>query len=430
VIEIDINNFVRIELMKRRNIFSMLGLCLLILLASTGIYAKTVLEVSSWKGGAAEIANFPQIIKKFEQKHPDIKVKLTYLSRTDTKTVMPARLQGGNPPDVIMVDREFMHMWAEEGQLMDLTGSSWVKRMQPALVPQMKHKGKVHFMMLELSGIGMYGNLDLLKEVGLNKIPGNITDLTAACKKLASKGITPMLMPAKGGWTPGLFTIALGLAGDGIPDESRTDKFHKGQLKFAKDDAFKRAVKATKQMADAGCFNAKVNAGIDPWSVGIAGFQSGRAAMLPQGLWNISAFVKDSLPENFIFGPFPALSGHQGIGLNLLGPGWAIPTDSKQVDAAKKWIDFWSHDEILSLFLDAEAAVTTIIGGTSGVPALASTYVKASEAGYAVFTPEGHWHPNVPKEAMNSMTAYMLDLSMSPVKVLERWDKVRDKEMK
>ncbi|RKF19766.1 extracellular solute-binding protein [Alginatibacterium sediminis] len=390
--------------------------------------AATQLEVSSWKGGASEIANFPEIIKMFEEKYPDIEVKLTYISRPDTTTVMPARLQGGNPPDVMMVDREFMHMWAEEGQLMDLRGEPWVEKMQPALLPEMHHGEGLYMMMLELSGIGMFANMDLLAEAGLTEIPRNIDDLTKACVKLVDKGITPMLMPASSGWTPGLYTIAIGLAGDGLPDHSRPEKFNTGELNFAEDEAFIRAVTATKQMADAGCFDAKMNAGIDPWTVGIAGFQSGRAAMLPQGLWNIGPFLKDGLPENFSFGPLPALSGDKGIALDLLGPAWAIPKDSKQVDAAKKWINFWSDDEILNSFLVPESAVTTIIGGRSGVPENATSYVAAREEGYAVFTPEGLWHANVPIEAMNSMTSYMLDLSQDPVDILKRWDDVRDKE--
>lgn len=397
---------------------------------STGAMGKTTLEVSSWKGGASEVANFPEIIEKFEQQHPDIKIKLTFISRPDTTTVMPARLQGGNPPDVMMVDREFMHMWASEGQLMDLSDQPWVAKMQPALLPQMQIDGKTYFMMLELTGIGMYANMDLLNLAGVNDIPKNINELTAVCQKLYSKGITPMLMPASSGWTPGLFTIALGLAGEGTPDASRAEKFNSGELKFAEDQQFIDAVSATKKMVDANCYDAQMNAGIDPWTVGIAGFQAGHAAMLPQGLWNIASFEADSLPENFIFGPLPGLSGDKGVALDILGPGWAIPKDSKQVEAAKKWIEFWSNDEILHSFLIPESAVTSLIGGSSGVPNVADSYISTRESGFAVFTPEGHWHPNVPIEAMNSMTSYMLDLSQDPVDILTRWDQVRERESK
>lgn len=47
------------------------------LLATSGVCATQVeLEVSSWKGAGAEVANFPLIIERFEKANPDIKVKL------------------------------------------------------------------------------------------------------------------------------------------------------------------------------------------------------------------------------------------------------------------------------------------------------------------------------------------------------------------
>lgn len=67
--------------------------------------------------------------------------------------------------------------------------------------------------------------------------------------------------------------------------------------------------------------------------------------MLPQGMWNITPFSNDSLPEHFSLHPFPAVNGTKGIVMDYNGPGWAIPKDSGEVEAAKKWIDFWMNDE-------------------------------------------------------------------------------------
>lgn len=388
----------------------------------------TVLEVSSWKGGGAEIANFPQIIEQFEKENPDIKIKLTFLSRPDSVTVLPARLQGGNPPDVMMIDREFMNIFAKQNQLMDLSGQSWIEKIKPEIRPYQQYDGKTYFMMLELSGIGLYSNMDQLNKAGISEVPVNKEQLLQACHKLSEKGITPMLMPASSGWTPGLFTVGVGLAGEGKPDAFRPQAFHQGQIKFAEDAYYIKAVEFMKEMINAKCFDPKLNAGIDPWSVGLATFQSGRAAMLPQGLWNIVNFDKDELPEDYQVGPLPALSGEYGVAMDILGPGWSIPKDSKNKEAAQKWIEFWAQDDVLKTFLKPESAVTTLVDGTSGVSDKAAAYLKAREAGYAVFTPEGLWAPNVVFEASHSMTSYMLDTTQSPQDILSRWDKIREKE--
>ena len=47
------------------------------LLASSNLAAKQIeLEVSSWKGAGAEVANFPLIIEKFEKANPDVAVNV------------------------------------------------------------------------------------------------------------------------------------------------------------------------------------------------------------------------------------------------------------------------------------------------------------------------------------------------------------------
>ena len=73
--------------------------------------AQTVLDVVAWKGNEAEPAGLPGLIEKFEAAHPDIEVELTYVARKDVDKVIPPRLQGGNPPDVTMVDSALVDLW-------------------------------------------------------------------------------------------------------------------------------------------------------------------------------------------------------------------------------------------------------------------------------------------------------------------------------
>ena len=96
--------------------------------------AQTVLDVVAWKGNEAEPAGLPGLIEKFEAAHPDIEVELTYVARKDVDKVIPPRLQGGNPPDVTMVDSALVDLWGGAGFLTDLgTDSPWYDRMVPAV---------------------------------------------------------------------------------------------------------------------------------------------------------------------------------------------------------------------------------------------------------------------------------------------------------
>lgn len=392
--------------------------------ASSFAADKVELEVASWKGAGAEVANFPVLIEKFEQQYPDIKVRLNYMARNDMVTSIPARFQAGSPPDVIMVDREFITHWGGAGQLMEIGDQEFVERIQPGLQSHLGLDDDVYYAMLQVSGMGIYVNDDLMEKAGVTKYPETVAEFTATCEQLNSNGITPTLLAGNNGaWTPYIFFLALGLADGDVPSQDRLAQFNDGKIKFAEDESMKNAFEAFRQMIDAKCFNPKISAGTDPWSVALTTFQSGRIAMLPQGLWNINPFMKDSLPENFSLKPFPSINGDKGITLDYLGPGWAIPKDAKQVDAAKKWIDFWTHDENLKLFLEADTAMTSLKGGTSGLPMnIAKDYVEARDAMQYVTFPVGALPVEVTRDMTNDITSFMLNPSQDYTEILERWD--------
>ncbi|TBR37994.1 carbohydrate ABC transporter substrate-binding protein [Marinomonas agarivorans] len=392
--------------------------------------AKVELEVASWKGAGAEVSNFPTIIKKFESQYPDIKVKLNYMARNDMVTVIPARFQAGTPPDVLMVDREFISHWAGNGQLMEIGDQDFVQRIKPDLHPYLGLGKDVYYSMLQVSGMGVFVNDDLFAKAGITQYPETISEFTAACKKLNDHNITPTLLAANnGGWTPYVFFLALGLTDGDVPDPGRIEKLATGKIKFSDDQSMKNAFEAFRQMIDAKCFNPKISAGTDPWSVALTTFQSGRVAMLPQGMWNVTPFLKDELPENFSFHPYPSINGKNGVAMDYIGPGWSIPKDAKNVDAAKKWIDFWSQDENLKIYLESDISLSTLQDGTSSLSQLplAENYVDARNKLHFVTFPIGSIPNDLVDHMLISITAFMLDSKQDYNKILASWDKVIEK---
>ncbi|WP_026960095.1 ABC transporter substrate-binding protein [Aliagarivorans taiwanensis] len=405
---------------------SLLATCMF----SLSTQAATELEVSSWKGAGAEVANFPLIIERFEEKYPDIKVKLNYMARNDMVTSIPARMQAGNPPDVVMVDAEFILHWGGNGQLMPLNDQAYVSRVQPHLKRFLGLGDDIYYSMLQVSGMGVYVNDDLFRQAGVESYPNTIDELVGVCKAFNDKGIQPLLMAANnGGWTPYVYFLAMALADSDTPNPTRIDDFVSGEKKFADDQAMKNAFEGFRAMINADCFDPMVSAGTDPWSVALTTFQSGRVAMLPQGMWNITPFSNDQLPENFSLHPFPVINGSKPVVMDYNGPGWAIPKDSGQVEAAKKWIDFWMTDENLKEYLTADTSITTLQGGTSGVPSLAAPYEDARTAGQVVTFPVGSIPADLGAEMPHDITSFMLDPDQDYNAILARWDKLVEKEL-
>ncbi|MEM5503109.1 extracellular solute-binding protein [Ahrensia kielensis] len=382
--------------------------------------AQTVLDVVAWKGNEAEPAGFPALIEKFEAANPDIDIELTYVARKDVDKVIPPRLQSGNPPDVTMVDSTLVDLWGGAGFLKDLgTDNAWYDAMLPSIRDVMTVDGKIMVFPLEVIGMGNFVNMDLLASVGIEKAPLTIDELKAACIALSAKNISPMIFA-------GSFPAMLYVGANGIePNGVSPAEYGKGERKFVDDENFNNSLNSVRDLVGADCFDPELQAGLDPWSTAPEEFRAGRVAILPQGAWNIGSFSSiEGL--NYQFVPMPSSYTENGLALDLVGPGWAIPTESKHPDAARKWIDFFAREENLNVFLEAEGAYSPYAGGKSTMPDLAKPYTEAREMGSLILWPfstlefpkplQGEWE--------DSITGFLLDMDAPNEKTLQRWDDV------
>jgi raffinose/stachyose/melibiose transport system substrate-binding protein len=387
------------------------------LLSSSALAQQTTLDVTAWKGNDAEPAGLPQLIEKFETEHPEIAVKFSYISRLDTNIVLPPRLQGDNPPDVMMVDMPLVEIWADAGLLSDLgQDRPWYGQVVDGLREAISAGDVVHVMPLEVIGMGNFVNMGLLKQAGIAEPPKTISELKATCTALSDAGINPMIFT--GSLSATLFSIANGLARtDAEAAELGSDK-----KLFIDDPAFSAVLDTIRDLIDAKCFDPKQQAGLDPWSTALAEFQGGNFAMMPQGAWNIAVF--STIEElDYAFAPIPA-DNETGVALDLFGIGWAISAGSDQHEAARTFVEFFAEEENLQVMLDAERAYSPFKGDVSGMPEIAAPYDEARRLGGKIDYPFAllQWPKTLEEEMWDSLTGFLLDPSQDNADILERWD--------
>ncbi|MDG4674830.1 extracellular solute-binding protein [Shinella sp. 838] len=393
------------------------------ILSGAALAEPIKLDVTAWKGNESEPAGLSGLIASFEAANPDIDVELSYISRTDTDVVIPPRLQGGNPPDVMMVDMPLVKVWGDAGFLQDFgTDAEWYGRVPQDLRSAITLDGKAYIMPLEVIGMGLFTNMGMLKSVGIDAPPQTLDDLKTACAALAAAGKNAMMLP--GTWNAELFVIANGLGAGTTP----ASDLGNGTNTFVDDAGFNAALDTVRDLAGAGCFNAAQMAGVDPWSTALAEFKAGNFAMMPQGAWNIASFKENSSLE-FVFGPIPTPSG--GVAVDLFGIGWAASSASDNPEAAKKFIEFFAKAENLQVMLDAEAAYSPFDDGASGTPEQAAPYDAARAAGaissfpYALLT----WPKPLESEIADSLSSLFLELSKTNEEILNRWDEVVEDDL-
>lgn len=392
-------------------------LCAGAALAAPTLHAET-LEVTAWKGNDAEPAALPELIEQFEAANPDIDINFSYISRTDTDIVLPPRVQGDNPPDVMMTDMPLVKVWGEAGLLAPIDKGDWYDRLTPAVQAAISGGEDVYIMPLEVIGMGNFVNMGLLKQVGIESAPTTIDALKDACGKLKDAGIDAMIF--SGGFSAPLYAIANGL--ERAPGSAAA--LGAGDELFEESDAFISTLSTFPELESAGCFDADLQAGLDPWSTALSEFKAGNFAMMAQGAWNIHSFMENESLD-FVFAPIPS-DKDTGVALDLFGIGWSIAAKSDQPEAAKRFVDFFTDNDNLHQLLLAESGYSPFADGESGVSDIAAPYEQARNNGGTIMFPFSvlEWPKPLEGEIFDSMTGYLLDLEKDPADVLSRWDEI------
>ncbi|WP_199613983.1 ABC transporter substrate-binding protein [Paenibacillus alkalitolerans] len=138
------------------------------------------------------------VIDEFEKKHPNIKVKMTFVEttgNTQASDKLLTAIAGGNPPDVALFDRFLIGSWAAKGSLTDLTGYVQTSGINSSdyyegLWWEVVYEDKVYALPWGTDNRAMYYNKTLMKEAGIDpeKPPATIEELDAMAAKIFKKG--------------------------------------------------------------------------------------------------------------------------------------------------------------------------------------------------------------------------------------------------
>jgi multiple sugar transport system substrate-binding protein len=163
----------------------------------------SVVELKMWQqwGNGHEKEVLDQMIKKFEDSHPNIKITETAV--TDNAKILTA-ISGGTAPDIIdLGSTNALGEWAAKGALTpldDLLEQDNIDKNQfiPASWKAVTYKGKVYAMPFVAFNEGLLYNKQMFKDAGLDpeKPPKTMEELTQYAEKLtktdASGKITQM----------------------------------------------------------------------------------------------------------------------------------------------------------------------------------------------------------------------------------------------
>ncbi|MFD0674746.1 ABC transporter substrate-binding protein [Cohnella sp. GCM10027633] len=327
---------------------------------------KVTLKFFTGKVETVELIN--DMIAKFEDENPNIKVEQEY--QKDASSVIKVKFASGDVPDITTVVSQD---YVDQGKYLDLSGEAFWSRVLPAikdLSTDIK-TGKQFKVATNVTMAGIFYNKTLFEELGL-KEAHTWAEFQSNLQAIKDKkpDVTPMFVAGKESWTLGhlIEFMAHGVIKQqyGVNDARKAFIGNESdKLRFdaagGAIDAFAGRLLALKE---AGLINKDaLTATYDNQKEAFAG---GQAGLISQGMWVLGDLLKlnPDVAASIGFSPFPpVVDGTKPVTLSAEDSVYAITSESKHPEEAKKFLEFLFKPENLkaySEFLKSPPAFTDV----------------------------------------------------------------------
>jgi raffinose/stachyose/melibiose transport system substrate-binding protein len=390
---------------------------------STSAEHTIELKVTGYKSGS-ELGAIPELNEKFMKENPGIIVTYEGMPGNQFKDFIKTRFVAGDASDVIMLHPGLTETipYGEAGYLLDLSSEPWIERFSPSSLNMVRSGSAVYGIPNDMAVLGVYYNKKIFDQLQLS-FPTNWDEFVKACEVIKQAGITPIAIGNNDGWMTlaALFTMAPSTVYKENPDFD--EQLNKGQATFA--EYWKEMVERWFSLEEKGY--------LTPNSTGVnlsqaqAAFASEQAAMYIDGNWSLPAILEANPDIEISMAPMPANDpGQPAVASAAVGTVWTINSKSEQIDAAKKYLEFWSQEENQKIWAKSQQSFVTLAGVSSDVAPELAEYSEALANGESYqFLDQGWLHGNaITAELMSSAQGVYLQ-AITVEEMLENMDRAR-----
>ncbi len=312
-----------------------------------------------------------------------------------------------------------------EKNAVDLSGESWAGNVDPAAADELSVGGKLYGQPIQdVSACWAVAyNISLFDELGLS-IPTSYAEFCDVCEQIKAAGVIPIYECVSDGWHHVCWTEAAIAATQA--DASYPDALNNNTATFEGNEQLTTMFSQLKELADLGYMGDNYMS--NEYADAPASIASGEYAMVlyNQGLGAEVNAADPSFPEDNIGYFVNPLCDNQALNVNYCGPSRFIFSGSKNIDAAKKYLEFMASDESL-------AYMTENVGKFNQLPFsnAPSAYSKVVQDFYdrypnkvAVFQASVKYYNPAWMDIGADMSAMFLG-EMTPDEVLKDIDKLR-----
>ena len=317
---------------------------------------KVTLTVAHYMVEKPKVDTFKKLTDKFTEMNPNVSFDIQVMPVDKYSDNIKMKINGGDSPDIIFGRPAGMVEMTKAGAFLDVTNEAFVKRFDPAYIPNVSYEGKVYGLPVDLMTNAVIYNKDLFKQAGV-EVPKTFSELLKAAETLKSKGITPFAASWKDGasymsfmW-PDMWGSLL------VQNPDYAGSITSGQKKFSDIPGYKDFLQRVNQLSAYANSDAK---DID-YDRSLQYFAQGKAAMDIMGSFAIGTIRSYNPSGNFGVFMYPATDKPEDNYMTYsTDDTWMIGAKSKHVDIAKKFFDFMASDEGAQIWADGVQTISTI----------------------------------------------------------------------
>lgn len=239
-----------------------------------------------------------------------------------------------------------------EKNAVDLSNESWAQYVEPLAAAELSVNGKLYGQPIQdLSAVWAIAyNKKIFNELGLS-IPTNYNEFKQVCDAILSAGKIPIYECVSDGWHHVLWFPEVAVKAD-ANNPGLFDKLNNNEVKLADDPTMKTILTQIKEMVDAGYWGDNYMS--NTYADSAKNIASGEYVMTVanQGFGvEVNKVDPNFAVDDIGYFVIP-LADNQILNMNPSGPSRFIFSGSKNIDAAKKYLEFIASESSMEYLTD------------------------------------------------------------------------------
>jgi len=310
---------------------------------------------------------------KLFEKETGIGVSFTIYAPHAYFRALTTMLDSGEATDVFLMQSTRFYLGREidpRGRCLALTDEEWTRRLKPAWLPAVSHRGRVYGLIIWDDAVGwVYTYNDkVFRRLGLSA-PRNHAEFAAACERIKAAGILPVYEPGASRWHSALTFFEMGATFE-ERDPGLYGRLNGNALRFADYRPFYEAIAQIQAAVRSGYFGADFMANTIEGAR--SALVSGAAAMTLNKIGFARSVLRadpDSGAESWGMFPIPWLD-NRTVSIERSAPTWFGNAKSKDPEAVKEFFRFLTRDDSLYRYAAAQPEGTSLSFPVKAVPLL------------------------------------------------------------